>query len=435
MNVLKHVSLCTLAATLALAAAAAYAAEAPNNTPPAGFTALFNGKDLTGWKGLFGNPKTRAVMTPEQTAAELAKANEALAQHWKVEGGEIVSDGKAPHCCTVKDYRDFEMWVDWKICPKGDSGIYLRGSPQVQIWDPVNGIPQAKVGSGGLYNNKKAPSSPPVVADKPAGEWNTFYIRMVGERVTVKLNGQLTADNVPMENYWERDRPIYPAGQIELQTHGGETRFRNIYIREIPAEEAGTILAGQGADGFRPLFNGKDLDGWQGSTAGYLVENGILACDPKSGGVLLTKDEFADFALRLEFKVPAGGNNGVALRAPATTKGSVDALEIQLLDDDSPKYAKLKVYQFTGSLYGIAAAARGYARAVGEWQFMEITAKGPLLTIALNGTTILDTDMSKITDAPDGRKHPGLGFAKGHVGFLGHGAKVEFRNIKIKELK
>jgi len=125
------------------------------------------------------------------------------------------------------------MFVDWKIKAKGDSGIYLRGSPQVQIWDPNNG-PANKVGSGGLYNNQKHPSKPSMVADKPIGEWNTFYIKMVGDRVTVKLNGKLVVDNVVMENYWERDKPIYETGQIELQNHGNTLYFRNIYLRELP---------------------------------------------------------------------------------------------------------------------------------------------------------------------------------------------------------
>ena len=231
-----------LAAAVCGVLAGAAAADRPANAPPDGFKALFNGKDLSGWKGLVGDPKSRAAMKPEALAEAQAKADADVAKHWHVENGEIVNDGQGPHLCTVKPYGDFELWVDWKIAPGGDSGIYLRGTPQVQIWDPVAGIDQAKVGSGGLYNNQKHPSKPPVVADKPAGEWNTFHIRMIGELVTVKLNGQLTADNVPMENYWERSRPLYPTGQIELQNHGNFLYFRNIYIREIPREKGNNQL-------------------------------------------------------------------------------------------------------------------------------------------------------------------------------------------------
>ncbi len=197
------------------------------NTPPPGFTALFNGTSLDGWKGLVADPKKRAAMTPEQLAAAQAKADEQMKAHWRVDQGELVYDGKGNSLCTLKDYGDFEMWVDWKILPKGDSGIYLRGSPQVQIWENP-------VGSGGLYNNQKHPSKPLRVADHPIGEWNTFFIRMVGEQVTVYLNGWLVTDNVVMENYWQRDLPIYPTGQLELQHHGNELRFRNVYVKELP---------------------------------------------------------------------------------------------------------------------------------------------------------------------------------------------------------
>ncbi len=218
-----------LGASLSLAILAAIPAAAPaaDNTPPEGFVALFNGKDLSGWKGLVGNPKTRAAMSPDQLAEAQKKADEQMRQHWKVVDGVLVFDGKGKSLCTARDYGDFEMYVDWKIEPKGDSGIYLRGTPQVQIWDNP-------VGSGGLFNNKKHPSKPMKVADKPVGEWNTFYIKMVGERVTVKLNGELVVDDVVMENYWERDKPIYPTGQIELQNHGNTLYFKNISLRELP---------------------------------------------------------------------------------------------------------------------------------------------------------------------------------------------------------
>jgi len=202
----------------------------PHNTPPKGFTALFNGKDLTGWKGLVGNPKTRAKMTPEQLAAAQKKADERVQAHWRIKDATLVFDGKDGPLCTAKDYGDFEMYVDWKIHAGGDSGIYLRGSPQVQIWN-------RKEGSGGLYNNQKNPRKPLVCADNPPEQWNRFRIRMIGERVWVWLNGQKVVDNTVMENYWKREIPIYPTGQIELQNHGSTLWFRNIYLREIPRKE------------------------------------------------------------------------------------------------------------------------------------------------------------------------------------------------------
>lgn len=203
------------------------------NQPPAGFTALFNGKDLSGWKGLVGNPKTRAAMSAEDLTKAQKAADERIQQHWNIVDGIIVFDGKGKNLCTKKLYGNFEFYVDWKIEAKGDSGIYVRGAPQIQIWDPALSKQNA-VGSGGLYNNKKNPANPILVADNPVGQWNTFFIKMVGERVTVKLNGKLVVDNVVLENYWERDKPIYAKESIELQNHGNTLYFRNIFVRELP---------------------------------------------------------------------------------------------------------------------------------------------------------------------------------------------------------
>jgi hypothetical protein len=199
------------------------------NTPPQGFTSLFDGKDLKCWKGLVADPPRRAAMSPTELADATQKATVEALKHWTAVNGEIVYDGKNNNLCTVKDYGDFEMMVDWKIGPKGDSGIYLRGSPQVQIWDNPRG-------SGGLYNDEKNPNDPTVVADKPIGEWNHYDILMVGDEVTVYLNNVLVTNHVPLENYWERSKPIYPIGQIELQHHGDPLWFKNIYIREIPRQ-------------------------------------------------------------------------------------------------------------------------------------------------------------------------------------------------------
>ena len=203
------------------------------NTPPIGFAALFNGKNLQDWKGLVADPPHRAKMSAEELAVAQIKSDAEAFKHWSVQNGEIIYDGKNNNLCTAKDYADFEMLVDWKIPLRGDSGIYLRGSPQVQIWDPDNHPGRPGEGSGGLYNNEKNPNAPSVRADKPIGEWNRFRILMVGEKVTVYLNNVLVVQNVTLENYWERGKPIYPIGQIELQHHGDTLHFKNIYIREI----------------------------------------------------------------------------------------------------------------------------------------------------------------------------------------------------------
>lgn len=199
----------------------------PDNVPPPGFKALFNGRDLKGWRGFAGDPPTRAKMTEAEWDAAVKQATKEAFKHWRVENGVITYDGKNNNLCTVKDYGNFELLVDWKIPPHGDSGIYLRGSPQVQIWDNP-------IGSGGLYNNEKHPSNPMVFADNPVGQWNQFRILMIGDMVTVYLNNKLVVWNVPLENYWERNKPIYPIGPIELQHHWTPLWFKNIYIRELP---------------------------------------------------------------------------------------------------------------------------------------------------------------------------------------------------------
>jgi len=207
--------------------------------PPDGFVPLFNGKDLTGWKGLAVDPKQRAGMSEEELAAAQEEADERVRTHWHVSDGVLEEDGKGGNLCTTKDYADFEMLVDWKIRPQGDSGIYLRGTPQVQIWDTTY-EPLWKYGadkgSGALWNNEHHVRFPLVNADNAIGEWNTFYIKMVGDKVTVKLNGQLVVDNVTMENYWDPAKPIAAKGAIELQSHGNKLWFRNLYVREMPKQ-------------------------------------------------------------------------------------------------------------------------------------------------------------------------------------------------------
>ena len=203
------------------------------NLKSEGFVSLFNGKDLTGWKGLVENPIARDKMTPQELAIKQKKADEKISQNWSVKDGMIVFSGKGANLCTKKKYKDFELYVDWKISKGGDSGIYLRGTPQVQIWDTSRVEVGAQVGSGGLYNNKINISTPLTVADNPIGEWNTFRIIMVGDKVTVYLNGVLVVNNVTMENYWDRKRAIFPSESIELQAHGTNLAFKNIYIREI----------------------------------------------------------------------------------------------------------------------------------------------------------------------------------------------------------
>lgn len=399
---------------------AALLGEYTPDNPPKGFVALFNGRDLTGWKGLVADPVKRAQMTPDELAAAQAAADAEMARHWTVVDGVLAYDGGHNSLCTARDYEDFEMLVDWKIEEHGDSGIYLRGSPQVQIWDPA----QWPEGSGGFYNNQIHPKDPLVCADNPIGEWNTFRIRMIGERVTVFLNDRLVVDNVVMENYWERDKPIYPSGQIELQHHNSPLWFRNIFIREIPRGE-----------GWRPLFNGKDLTGWEqvgGSAQTWKAEDGILYTDAGDGGWLSTTEEFGDFELELEYRVPPEGNSGVFVRAPREGNPAYTGFEVQILDDYADKYADLKPWQFTGALYALEAPARRVTLPAGTWQKLQIRCEGPKVKVALNGFPIIDADLTVHADKAS--DHPGVARTSGYIGLQNHGSRLDYRNIRIREL-
>ncbi len=214
-------------------------AAAQTVTPPRGFTALYNGRDLSGWRGgdTFDHRKYLAMPEADRAAQDAAWTADMQA-HWRAEGSELVNDGAGKYATTIKEYGDFELLVDYKTVPRADSGIYLRGCPQVQIWDHTNPAEfknGAEKGSGGLWNNSAgAPGKDPLVlADKPFGEWNQLRIVMVGNRVSVWLNDQQVVDQAVMENYFDRKQPVPARGPIQLQTHGGEIRWRNIFIREL----------------------------------------------------------------------------------------------------------------------------------------------------------------------------------------------------------
>jgi hypothetical protein len=401
-----------------------------------GFISLFNGKDLSGWQGLVGNPISRSKMKPEQLAAAQAKANESARQDWVVKDGLLIFTGHGDNLATVKKYRNFEMWVDWKITAKGDAGIYLRGSPQVQIWDTSRREVGAEVGSGGLYNNTIHPSKPSLVADNPIGSWNTFRIIMRGEKVTVYLNGNKVTDEVTLENYWDRKQPIFPEEQIELQAHGTYVAYKNIFLKELPDEE-GLLDAREKAEGFYPLFNGKDLTGWIGNLNGYQAENGMIVVHPeKSSGNLYTENTYSDFVLRLDFQLTPGANNGIGIRAPLTGDAAYVGMEIQVLDNEHPKYAELQPYQYHGSVYGVIPAKRGFLLPAGQWNTEEISIRGDEIKVTLNGTIITEGNLSSAVKngTMDHKEHPGLLRKDGHIGFLGHGDVVRFKNIRIKKM-
>ena len=424
-----------------------WADDKPLNEAPSGFVNLFNGRDMNNWRGRKQDysPYIEAALSKEELAKSRAEWAADAKKHWRVDAakGEIVSDGKGVFLATDRDYGDFEMYVDWlMVSHNGDSGIYLRGYPQVQIWDPSNegeiknGVEK---GSGGLWNNNNDnPGKWPLVkADNPVGQWNTFHIKMIGSRVWVWFNDKLTVDGQILDNYFDRKKSVLPRGPIELQTHGSEIRFRNIFLREIGVDEANATLAKQvGDEGFKSIFNGKDFTGWTGKTDEYEVKDGAIFCRPAKGGNIWTTDEYSDFEATVEFVLPPAGNNGLAIRYPGNNVDTAynGMCELQVLDDSAPVYDTLDPRQYCGSVYGVVAAQRGYVRPAGQWNFEHVTVKGHTIKVELNGTVIVNADVSNAKDFMHNSKHPGLMRDKGFFGFAGHTDPVGFRNIKIKPL-
>lgn len=408
---------------------------------PAGesFVPMFNGKDLTGWKGLVDDPIKRSKMTPKALAAAQAKANVKMKEGWQAKDGMLVFTGHGDNLATEKQYGDFEMLVDWKITPEGDAGLYLRGTPQVQIWDTSRRDVGAEVGSGGLYNNQKHPSKPLTVADNPVGEWNNFRIIMKDDKVTVYLNGVLVTDNVVLENYWDRTKPLLEKEQIELQAHGTLVAYRNLYIRELTGSKPFSLSDEEKKENFKVLFDGTNLNEWVGNKKDYIIENNELVIKPSEGGGggnLFTKDEYADFNFRFEFMLTPGANNGLGIRAPLDGDAAYTGMELQILDNEADIYKDLKPYQYHGSVYGVITAKRGFLKPIGEWNYQEVIAKGSKIKVILNGTVILDGDLKEAREKGtlDKLDHPGIKRDKGHIGFLGHGSVLKFRNIRVKEL-
>ena len=433
-------------------------AAAEKNVPPEGFTALFNGKNVDGWWGAKTEDPREYMALPAGELAEKKKASlEDIRQHWRVEDGELINDGKGLYLTTDKLYGDFELLASYKMVPGADSGIYLRGTPQVSIWDATDESKfkhGADKGSGGLWNNPAGtPGKDPLVfADNPIGQWDKVRVVMTGERVSVWLNDKLVVDHARMYNYHDKKkpeaerRPLPKVGPIQLQTHGGEMRWQDLFIREIGADEANEILASRNDDSFEPVFNGKDLTGWAGETENYFVEDGAITCKPEKGGTIFTEEQYGDFSVRLEFQLPPAGNNGLAIRYPGEGHGTWDSFcELQVLDDghpkyndpDYPKFYDLNPRQAHASVYARIPAQRGYLRPTGQWNFQESTVVGSTVKVELNGFVILEADVAKAdpeTFMYELDHFPGRNNTKGHFGFNGHNDPVRFREIRIQKL-
>ena len=413
-----------------------------NGKPPKGYTALFNGKNLDGWWGLkTEDPEKWLALPKDKFKAKWETSQKDIQKHWRVENGILINDGEGLFLSTEKNFQDFELRLEYKTIAGADSGIYLRGVPQVQIWDTTEAGGKWKIGankgSGGLWNNGPAGSpgrDPLQYADKPFGQWNNFHITMRGDLVTIYLNGKLVVHRVPLINYWDRKtplnkrKPLISKGPIQLQTHGGEIRWRNIYIKELEP-------ACCDEDEFTEIFNGKNLDGWSGAVSNYQVINGSIQCKKGKGGTIFTEKKYNNFIVDFEFNLPPGGNNGLAIRYPGKGNAAYSGMcELQILDSEHPRYAKLDPRQYHGSAYGIVAAKRGHLKENGQWNHQTVTVEGSRIVVILNNQLILNADLNKATSFMANKKHPGIGLKEGHFGFAGHNDPVSFRNIKIKNI-
>lgn len=189
--------------------------------------------------------------------------------------------------------------------------------------------------------------------------------------------------------------------------------------------------------GFVPLFDGKTLNGWKlvgGHGPGYVVKDGVIICPADGGGNLFTEKEYSNFVFRFEFKLTPGANNGIGIRAPYEGDAAYVGMEIQVLDNDAAEYKDLRPAQYHGSVYDVFAGKRGFLKPPGQWNVEEITADGRRIRVKLNGTVITDANLDDAKDPEVLKHHPGLQRTGGHIGFLGHGTLIEFRNIRVKPL-
>jgi hypothetical protein len=369
---------------------------------------------------------------------------------WFVEDGAIVGvqdpPGQGGFLTTEKRFRDFELMLETRIDWPFDSGVFLRVGPDGKSHQVT--LDYREGGEiGGIY----CPWTRGYVHHCPDGvnhfqrdQWNHLRIVCQGQpaRITVWLNDVQITD---FQHTAETTAGIPEEGTICLQVHpGGEgfdrgrASFRNIFIRPLVSTEPLNVLTDEErAAGYVSLFNGRDLSGWVGALDSYGVKNGVLFCRKNTGKNIFTEKQYDDFVLRFEFKLEPGTNNGLGIRAPLEGDAAYVGMELQILDDGAEKYSNLHDWQYHGSVYGVVPARRGFLKPVGEWNLQEVTASGTRITVKLNGTTIVDADVKEASrnGTLSGMEHPGLLNKSGHIGFLGHGDYVEFRNIRLLPLK
>ena len=402
--------------------------------PEAGFEPL--SLEPENRKAVVGNPETRKAMKPKALAKAQLEADAAMAQKWSLTDGILTAQANAPAIQFPKQYENFEMILDWKT--PGEAGIAVRAIPQIRL----GGVS----GTGMLADDKGVAD-----ADNRPGNWNTLYVKVVDDRITVFENDVKIVENAVMTNPDMPGEPVGICGCIELIAGAAPVEFRNVYVNELPSTPVFELSAEEAAEGFEVLFDGRSLHKWTGNTTNYVPLNGTIDVTAQYGGSgnLYTKKEYSDFVLRFEFRfIREGVNNGIGIRTPMGVDAAFEGMEIQILDHDAPIYKDIKNYQQLGSVYGVIAAKRVKFPPLGDWNVEEIRAVGDRITVTVNGEVILDGNIREACQGHcvgdpgekgnhymiDHRNHPGLFNKSGHLGLLGHGAGIQFRNLRVLDL-
>jgi hypothetical protein len=406
--------------------------RAADGQSPADFQPLFNGSNLDGWEVYQGK-----------------------GDQWFAAGGELRTSNNLGYrtsgwLMTRDTYSDFELRLEYKLGARGNSGIALRspfeGDPafagmEVALLDDAS-YPQRKPeeNNGSIWGL----STPRQAAALPAGQWNRMRLIANRRRVSVYINGSLVQD-LDLDDY-RGQAARFPgvlrdSGRIGLQNHTGDASFRNIQIRSLagsePPPESIVALDGESKSGFRTLFSGNDLDGWevyQGQGNQWSASRGELQTFNNRGfrtaGWLMTRDTYSDFELRLEYKLGARGNSGIALHSPLEGDPAYTGMEVQLLDDAT--YTGLKPEQYSGSIYGLSAPRQAAAKPAGQWNRVRLIANQRRVTVYVNDTLVQDLDLDGYKDQTE--KFPGVLRDGGRIGLQNHTGDASFRNIEIKEL-
>ncbi|WP_295935933.1 family 16 glycoside hydrolase [uncultured Alistipes sp.] len=407
--------------------------------PAAGFAAL-PVDNLAGWRAVPGNPAGAKKPMAHELAKLRKAAAEAMAQNWSTNDGLLSFAGKTPSTIAMgKEYENFEMWIEWRSA--GLTGIAVRSVPCIALVETEENTTPA------AGRRKLAFSIPADAGNK----WNTLYVKVMDDRITLCENGVVIAENAVLENPDTPGIPVPVRGAIQLLGDAAAADFRDIYINELPSTPVFELSPEERAQGYEVLFDGRSLYKWTGNTTNYVPLDGTIDVTASYGGSgnLYTVQQYSDFDLRFEFRfLREGVNNGIGIRTPMGVDAAYQGMEIQILDHDAPIYKNLKVYQQHGSVYGIIPAERVVFGELGTWNTMEIKAVGDRITVTTNGRVILDGDIREACKghnvSEDGSKtnpytvdrknHPGLFNKTGHIGLLGHGEGIQFRNLRVLEL-